>query len=169
MQKGFFASLFDISFSSLITTRIIKILYVIILVVIGLFSLFAIIAGLSQGGGNAVATIIFVPIAALLYTIFARVYLEIIIVLFKIGENTGEMVRLAGGTPSGVHSLAGAPATASVGAGGGAAAPAAGGGAAAAQASPPSGGQAPGWYSDPQGQKRLRYWDGSSWTEHTSD
>lgn len=26
-----------------------------------------------------------------------------------------------------------------------------------------------GWYADPHGQKRLRYWDGSDWTEHTAD
>jgi hypothetical protein len=32
-----------------------------------------------------------------------------------------------------------------------------------------SSGPAPGWYPDPQGQKRLRYWDGSRWTEQTSD
>jgi len=170
-QKGFFASLFDISFSSLITTRIIKVLYVLILIAIGLGTLFFIIASLSAGGSNGIVAIILGPIFALLYVIFARVYMEIIIVLFKIGENTGEMVRLAGGTPSGIHSLAGAaPATAGVGAGGGGAAVATGGGGgAAAGAAAPSGGQAPGWYSDPQGQKRLRYWDGSSWTEHTSD
>lgn len=27
---------------------------------------------------------------------------------------------------------------------------------------------AEGWYSDPQGQADLRWWDGSSWTDHTS-
>jgi hypothetical protein len=32
-----------------------------------------------------------------------------------------------------------------------------------------SGGPAPGWYPDPQGQKRLRYWDGGRWTEQTAD
>ena len=32
MQKGFFASLFDLSFTSFITTRVIKVLYVITLV-----------------------------------------------------------------------------------------------------------------------------------------
>jgi hypothetical protein len=26
-----------------------------------------------------------------------------------------------------------------------------------------------GWYSDPQGQARLRYWDGAQWTEHTAE
>lgn len=25
------------------------------------------------------------------------------------------------------------------------------------------------WYPDPQGEARLRYWDGASWTEHTSE
>jgi hypothetical protein len=26
-----------------------------------------------------------------------------------------------------------------------------------------------GWYTDPQGQARLRYWDGAAWTAHTAD
>ncbi|MBV9213646.1 MAG: DUF2510 domain-containing protein [Actinobacteria bacterium] len=33
----------------------------------------------------------------------------------------------------------------------------------AAHAGPPAG-----WYPDPQGLARLRYWDGAAWTEHTS-
>jgi uncharacterized RDD family membrane protein YckC len=32
--------------------------------------------------------------------------------------------------------------------------------------SPPA--QPAGWYDDPSGQARLRYWDGSAWTEHTA-
>jgi uncharacterized RDD family membrane protein YckC len=40
------------------------------------------------------------------------------------------------------------------------------------QAPPPqpqqTAGQAANWYPDPQGQARLRYWDGERWTEHTS-
>ena len=37
-------------------------------------------------------------------------------------------------------------------------------------APPPSGGgeQKADWYPDPQGQARLRYWDGQRWTDHTS-
>jgi uncharacterized RDD family membrane protein YckC len=31
-----------------------------------------------------------------------------------------------------------------------------------------AGGQKADWYPDPQGQARLRYWDGERWTEHTS-
>jgi Protein of unknown function (DUF2510) len=28
---------------------------------------------------------------------------------------------------------------------------------------------APGWYPDPAGQARLRYWDGAKWTERTQE
>jgi uncharacterized RDD family membrane protein YckC len=31
-----------------------------------------------------------------------------------------------------------------------------------------AGAQAADWYPDPQGQARLRYWDGQRWTDHTS-
>jgi uncharacterized RDD family membrane protein YckC len=36
------------------------------------------------------------------------------------------------------------------------------------QPAPSAGSPAPGWYDDPQRQARLRYWDGSAWTSHTS-
>jgi hypothetical protein len=41
--------------------------------------------------------------------------------------------------------------------------------AAAAPAPPASGGQPADWYPDPRGEKRLRYWDGGQWTDHTAD
>jgi membrane protease subunit (stomatin/prohibitin family) len=34
---------------------------------------------------------------------------------------------------------------------------------------PPTSQPPAGWYPDPQGLMRLRYWDGSQWTEHTAD
>jgi hypothetical protein len=46
-------------------------------------------------------------------------------------------------------------------------APAAADPAAAAPAA--GGGQPADWYPDPRGEKRLRYWDGSQWTDHTAD
>jgi hypothetical protein len=63
-----------------------------------------------------------------------------------------------GGAPAGGQpQQAAAPAAAATPAAGGAAEPA-GGGAAKAD-----------WYPDPRGEKRLRYWDGSQWTDHTAD
>ena len=62
----------------------------------------------------------------------------------------------------------GAPQPAAVAAGGGYGPPPSG--APAATPPPPQqqGGQPADWYPDPQGQARLRYWDGQRWTEHTS-
>ena len=42
-----------------------------------------------------------------------------------------------------------------------------GGGAAATAGAGGAGGA--GWHPDPHGQARMRYWDGSRWTEHTSN
>ena len=96
MQKGFFGSLFDISFSSLITTRIIKVLYVLALIVIGLFSLFFIIGAFTNSAGAGILTlVILAPLGALVYTVYTRVILEFIIVVFRIAEYNGELVALA--------------------------------------------------------------------------
>ena len=96
MQKGFFASLFDISFSSLITTKVIKVVYVISMIVIGLAGLVFIIAAAASddGAGAAIFAIIVVPIFALLYLIYTRIILEVIIVLFRIMESNFELVEL---------------------------------------------------------------------------
>jgi hypothetical protein len=68
----------------------------------------------------------------------------------------------AGGGPLG----GGQPAATPAGAG---TAPAAGGPAPAGGAAAGGGQPAPDWYPDPQGQARLRYWDGSQWTDQTAE
>jgi hypothetical protein len=79
----------------------------------------------------------------------------------------------AGGQPAGGQATSvGSPAAGVGGApGGGAGVPGGGGAAGAAAAgdpAPPAGGKAD-WYPDPRGEKRLRYYDGTSWTNHTAD
>jgi hypothetical protein len=41
--------------------------------------------------------------------------------------------------------------------------------AAPAQEAAPAAAAKADWYPDPRGEKRLRYWDGSQWTDHTAD
>ena len=86
-KKGFFASLFDTSFDELITPRIIKVLYILFMIAIGLFALLFVVSAFAQDTAFGVLTLfVLAPLGGLLYLIMARVYLELIIVIFKIRE-----------------------------------------------------------------------------------
>jgi hypothetical protein len=93
--KGFLASLFDTSFSSLVTPRVIKFIYIISMVVIGLAALFWIGAAFSQSAAfGLLVLVIAAPLVSLLYLIYTRVLLEVIIALFRIMEYNAELVTL---------------------------------------------------------------------------
>ena len=95
--KGFFRSLFDFNFTSLITTKIIKFLYILIVVVYSLAAVAFFITLIAKGGaGGFVVAVIFVPVIYLIYLIFARVWMEFLIVIFKIGEDL-HAIRVGGG------------------------------------------------------------------------
>jgi hypothetical protein len=92
--SGFFGALFDMSFTSLITTRIIKVLYVLAIILIGLEAIFWIGAGFHESTGLGVAILLIVaPLVSLVTLIYTRVLLEVVIALFRIMENTGELVK----------------------------------------------------------------------------
>jgi hypothetical protein len=94
-DQGFLGSLFDISFSSLITTKVIKVLYVLSMVIIGLFALVVVVAAFSNSvAGGIVVLVIVAPLAGLLYLIYVRVLLELVIVIFRIMETNVELVSL---------------------------------------------------------------------------
>jgi hypothetical protein len=101
MERGFFASLFDLSFTSFVTTRIIKVLYVLALIGIGLTMLVFIIGGFHESA--AVGLLVLLIGAGLLYVIYTRVFLEFIIQVFRITELLRDQTELqraafAGGT-----------------------------------------------------------------------
>jgi hypothetical protein len=177
-EKGFFASLFDVSFTSFATTRIIKILYVLTMVVIFLYAVgYTIFAFAIDPAFGVFMLLIGAPIFVLLSLMWVRLGFEVVLAIMHIMQNTNVMV--GGGVAPG----AGAPAPAPAGAGlAGAPSPTALGAtpppmaparpeAAAPPAQPPAGGpgQPAGWYPDPQGRARVRYWDGQAWTDHTAD
>jgi hypothetical protein len=98
--KGFFAALFDFGFTSFITLKFLRVIYTILVCLILLVGLLFLIYGLSQGGGPAVAFIFLAPIATLLYLILVRIYMELIAMFFRIGENTAIMAaQLSGQSP----------------------------------------------------------------------
>ena len=93
--KGFFRSLFDLSFSSLVTPRIIKIIYVITLVGIGLLAvMFTISAFSTSSAFGALTLLVIAPILSLFYIVYARVFLEFFIAIFRLAETNAALVSL---------------------------------------------------------------------------
>lgn len=115
-EKGFFAALFDLSFKHFVTGRVVSFLYVISLVFVSLNALFSagyisVLLGTflsavaeSSALGWIVGVILFlisVPLLLLVSIVYVRVLLEIVVVLFRISDNTAEITRLLGEAPVG--------------------------------------------------------------------
>lgn len=91
-SSGFLESLFDFSFTTFITTKLIKVLYGLWIAGAGLTALFLIIAGFRASSGVGIVMLLFVaPLVFLLSVIYARVLLELIIVVFRIAEHAAEI------------------------------------------------------------------------------
>jgi Domain of unknown function (DUF4282) len=124
-QRGFFRDLFDFSFTRLVTPRVVKVLYAITLVFLVIVYVVIAVAIFSGGGGtdyevvggrivsrdsggNAGLGVLWLlligPLLLFLYTLLYRVFFEILVVLFRIYENTRDQLAVTraqggGGTP----------------------------------------------------------------------
>ena len=99
---SFLGSLFDFSFSKFITTKIIKVLYVLAIIASGLgvciFALTTIFGGFKTSFLAGVISLIVVavvaPLGFLIYVCLARVWLELLIVIFRIAEHSKNIEEL---------------------------------------------------------------------------
>jgi hypothetical protein len=95
-NRGFLTSLFDLSFSSLVTTKVVKFVYVLTLVAIGLTALVFVIGAFSRSAAaGALMLLIVAPLVSLFYAVYARVFLEFIIAVFRIAEYQRDLLALA--------------------------------------------------------------------------
>jgi len=87
-SKGFIRSLYDFSFSSFVTLRVIRVLYVLITILYSVTAAIVFIGALIEHKpADILFAIIIVPIAYLIYLTFARIAMEILMVLFNIGKD----------------------------------------------------------------------------------
>jgi len=92
--EGFLGSLFDFSFTSFVTSKIIKLLYGLSMAGAGILCLFLIMTGFGISSSIGVVTLLIVaPLAFSILVIYARVTLELIIVMFRISEHTAEIAK----------------------------------------------------------------------------
>ena len=92
-----FSALFDLSFTRFLTIGVIRIIYLLGMVLLGLGWLGLVIAAFSQGFFGGLLGIVIASIIAVVYLLVLRVWLELIVVLFRIGENTSQIASALGG------------------------------------------------------------------------
>jgi Domain of unknown function (DUF4282) len=117
--RGFLNTLLDTSFSSFITAKFIRVLYILVLllgVAMAFFYLFGLTATLSGFMNGFIAFILAIPLAAIctaLWVVFMRIWLEIVIVIFRMAENMqfladrARMGGSGGASPAGGADLGG--------------------------------------------------------------
>lgn len=95
--KSFVESLFDFSFTVFVTSKIIKLLYILSIVGAAIASLFLITLGFTVSTVIGVLMLLIgAPLVFLLCVTYARVFLEIMIVIFRISEHTAQVVEKLG-------------------------------------------------------------------------
>lgn len=95
-EKGLLASLFDFGFTSFITLRFLRIIYTLVVVIICGLALLFYVSLARQGFGAFLLASVVVPVVTLLYLVFARVGMELIALLFRMGEDL-KALRVGGG------------------------------------------------------------------------
>ena len=104
--KSFLRSLFDWRFESFVAMKVIRIVYVIVIILSVLYTLAALLMGLasgvtlmSNGGASAflgllfiLGTLILSPLVGILFLAFYRIFFELIVIIFSIGNDVKQMV-----------------------------------------------------------------------------
>lgn len=93
---GFFAALFDLSFASFVTPRLIKVLYVLVMVGLALTWLIFVIAGFHAGALEGLLALVGGGILAMIYLLVTRVVLEFCIAVFRIADDVQVLRRRQG-------------------------------------------------------------------------
>jgi len=98
--RGFLSALFDFSFTSFVTTKIIKVLYVLILVLASITALIYTIVAFRLSAGFGILTLVIGdPLFIIIVMAFWRLILEAFIVLFRIAEDIRAIRERSGTSP----------------------------------------------------------------------
>lgn len=87
------AALFDLEFNQFITLKLVKVLYVIGMVIAAIATLVFAFSGFQTSAMAGLITLIVSPVVLLLWLLGLRVYLELVVALIRIAQNTSEMLN----------------------------------------------------------------------------
>lgn len=85
--KGFFGALFDFSFEHFVTPMIVKVVYILSIVGLGIGYLVFLAASFSQGVGSGLFVLVLGPIAILLYLCLIRMTLEFYLAVTRMSQD----------------------------------------------------------------------------------
>lgn len=97
--EGGLSALLDFGFTRFITLSIVKILYMLGMALIVLAWLGFTVSAFATSVAAGFGALILGPIVALLYLIGFRIWLELVVIIFRIGENTSKLVEQRGQGP----------------------------------------------------------------------
>jgi uncharacterized membrane protein len=92
-ERGFFGQLVDFSFTEFVTTRIIKVLFGLVIFFTVVIAIIIIVSAFYDSIAAGAVALVLSPLWILLSIVVARVLLEIVIVVFRIAEHVGEISR----------------------------------------------------------------------------
>jgi hypothetical protein len=91
--KSFLNSVLDLSFSNFITTKLIRIIYLIFVILSCISGMAIIVAGMFNGIGAGILSLIVAPLVVALEIMVCRVFLEIVMVIFKIAKDVDKIAN----------------------------------------------------------------------------
>lgn len=91
--KGFFGALFDFSFEHFVTPMIVKVVYVLAIIALGLTWLLFLAASFSQSAGYGLVVLVLGPVGMLLYLCLIRMTLEFYIAITRMSQDIHQRLR----------------------------------------------------------------------------
>jgi len=92
-RKGFFGSLFDFSFEHFVTPMLVKVVYIVAIVGLGLGWVIWLLASFSQSAGLGIAVLLLGPILIFLYLCLIRMTLEFYLAVTRMSQDIHQRLR----------------------------------------------------------------------------
>ena len=91
--KGFFGALFDFSFEHFVTPMIVKVVYVLAMIALGLGFLVFLVVAFAQDTTSGLFVLILGPIGVLLYLCLIRMTLEFYLAITRMSQDIHQRLR----------------------------------------------------------------------------
>ncbi len=92
-DRGFVGQVFDLSFSSFVTIRVVRVLFAFQILMAAIATFTFLLRGFAGGFFSGLMALIVSPVVFFLIVLVARLICELTMVIFKIGENTSALVE----------------------------------------------------------------------------